>query len=550
MNMKKIYKSMLFLLAASTGMVLTSCSDDDLPAADALFRPVITESDNIEHGLDNNLVPYMIVTWDKYTDATEYVITAEANDGSDNQTITTDTTTCTFTNLKYDTEYNVKIRCVNSITGLQSKDYPLTTTTLDYPTKLATPGTLDVIDVAARISWSDMAYDYLQIVKDGNDSLVATVVLTAEDNAACSVTVEGLSPKTTYQARAYVKDQYLGKKRFTTTAEESYSGAVIDLRKIEMDEDTQWKWLSVAHLQEIVDSLPDQDITIVLKGGAHYRLQSLNLPQTTGTIKLVTGLTLEGNAIFDCASEFGVPDGITVGGLELEKINFLDNEGNKTSDNYGGHYLINASTSGHLENMTFKSCQIKYKRGVIRARSKFQLDNLTFDDCIIDSIGGYGIAMAEDQACILNVTMNNTTCANVQRTFVNDQKSVAGDFLITNCTFVYCVGASRNFDDVTDCKSFTLKNCLFGVTGETPENLSETFSGWNSKCNPVPTADDCFFTSDVSWKLNGEGAPTAQFAGTTIGTDTKGTFKDPEHSDFTIINTKELQNVGDPRWYQ
>ena len=549
MNMKKIFKPMLFLLAVSTGFVLTSCSDDDLPAADALFRPVITESDNIEHGLDNNLSPYMIVTWDKYTDATEYVITAEANDGSDTQSITTDSTTCRFINLQYDKEYNVSIRCVNSVTGLQSKDYTLTTTTLDYPTKLVTPSTLDIIDVAARISWSDIAYDSLQIVKDSNDSLVATVVLTDEANEAQKIIVEGLAPKTTYQARAYANDQYLGKKRFTTTAEESFDGAVVDLRKMEMSEDDQWKWISADHLQAIVDSLPDQDVTIVLKGGVHYRLQGTNLPETTGTIKLVTGLTLEGNAIFDCTGEFGVANDLTVGGLVLEKINFLDYEGNKATDNYGGHYLVNASTSGHLEKMTFKSCQIKYKRGIIRARSTFQLDNLTFDDCIIDSIGGYGIAMAEDQACILNMTMNNTTCANVQRTFVNDQKSVAGDYTITNCTFVYCVGASRNFDDVTDCKSFTLKNCLFGVTGETPANISETFSGWNSKCNPVPTADDCFFTSDVSWKLGGDGAPTAQFAGTTIGTDTKGTFKDPEHSDFTIINTKELQNVGDPRWY-
>ena len=549
MNMKKIFKPMLFLLAVSTGFVLTSCSDDDLPAADALFRPVITESDNIEHGLDNNLSPYMIVTWDKYTDATEYVITAEANDGSDTQSITTDSTTCRFINLQYDKEYNVSIRCVNSVTGLQSKDYTLTTTTLDYPTKLMTPSTLDIIDVAARISWSDIAYDSLQIVKDSNDSLVATVVLTDEANEAQKIIVEGLAPKTTYQARAYANDQYLGKKRFTTTAEESFDGAGVDLRKMEMSEDDQWKWVSADHLQAIVDSLPDQDVTIVLKGGVHYRLQGTNLPETTGTIKLVTGLTLEGNAIFDCTGEFGVANDLTVGGLVLEKINFLDYEGNKATDNYGGHYLVNASTSGHLEKMTFKSCQIKYKRGIIRARSTFQLDNLTFDDCIIDSIGGYGIAMAEDQACILNMTMNNTTCANVQRTFVNDQKSVAGDYTITNCTFVYCVGASRNFDDVTDCKSFTLKNCLFGVTGETPANISETFSGWNSKCNPVPTADDCFFTSDVSWKLGGDGAPTAQFAGTTIGTDTKGTFKDPEHSDFTIINTKELQNVGDPRWY-
>ena len=80
------------MLTVTTGLTLASCSDDDLPAADALFRPVLTEADNIEHGLDENLSPYMDITWDQYTDATEYVLSAVANDGSDSQTITTEAT--------------------------------------------------------------------------------------------------------------------------------------------------------------------------------------------------------------------------------------------------------------------------------------------------------------------------------------------------------------------------------------------------------------------------------------------------------------------------
>ena len=129
-------------MAVTTGMTLSSCSsDNNLPAADALFRPVLTENNNIEHGLDENLSPYMIVTWDNFTDATQYVITAVANDGSDSQTITTDTTICQFNNLQYDKEYNVSIHCENTTTGLASKDFTLTTTTLDYPTKLASIST-------------------------------------------------------------------------------------------------------------------------------------------------------------------------------------------------------------------------------------------------------------------------------------------------------------------------------------------------------------------------------------------------------------------------
>jgi hypothetical protein len=60
--MKKILKSMLLFAAVTTGTVgFVSCSDDNLPQADALFRPVITESGNIEHFLDGDLVPYMTI---------------------------------------------------------------------------------------------------------------------------------------------------------------------------------------------------------------------------------------------------------------------------------------------------------------------------------------------------------------------------------------------------------------------------------------------------------------------------------------------------------
>ena len=71
--MKKIFKTLLLLatVTASTGAFISCGDDDDLAKADALFRPIINADDNIEMGLDQNLSPYMIVTWDNYTDANQ-----------------------------------------------------------------------------------------------------------------------------------------------------------------------------------------------------------------------------------------------------------------------------------------------------------------------------------------------------------------------------------------------------------------------------------------------------------------------------------------------
>ena len=69
--MKKIFKTLLLLstVTAGTGMFISCSDDDNLTKADALFRPIINASDNIETGLDANNVPYMVIKWDNYTDA-------------------------------------------------------------------------------------------------------------------------------------------------------------------------------------------------------------------------------------------------------------------------------------------------------------------------------------------------------------------------------------------------------------------------------------------------------------------------------------------------
>ena len=131
--MKKIFKSVLLLAAVTMGTgAFVGCSDDEkLETADALFRPIINEDDNIEQGLDENKIPYVVVTWDNYTNANQYTIKMEATDGSDTQEQITDKLTCRFENLKYDKEYFVYISSANTTTGLASKEYSITATTPD-----------------------------------------------------------------------------------------------------------------------------------------------------------------------------------------------------------------------------------------------------------------------------------------------------------------------------------------------------------------------------------------------------------------------------------
>ena len=558
--MKKIIKSLLLLAAVTMGMgTFVSCSDDDLPEADALFRPIINEDDNIEHGLDAKDSPYMVITWDNYTSANQYIVKIEASNGSDTREITTDTTTCRFDNLQYDQEYNISISAANSNTGLSSKAYTITTTTLDFPTSLITPTTNDIIDIQARIKWANgVVYDKLVIINDEDNTVVAEVDVTDADNAACEKIISGLDPKTRYRVEAYSNGTYQGKKRLTTVASESYSGEVVDLRSL--DEKESLKWISTNNIDSIVNLYPDKDINIILKGGMHYRLETVKLPTTAGTLKFVTGLTLEGNAIWNVTGNFDLANGINLGGISFEKITFTDDESKpKTSSNYGGTYLFNQNSDAVIGTVSLKTCEVRYKRGVMRIRGTNVVENFIADDCIFEYIGGYGITNVDNNgACVKNIKVTNSTFANCVRLFVNTKSKdiPCGTALIENCTFAYFSGSSRALIELQEKEwkgGISIKNCIYGSCGEVHTMPQEGIKGWSGTV--VPSTEKVFFTSDLIWAVKDDGTPNNALDGTALSTDTKGTFKNPNPEgelmpgDYTLINADAVKaKVGDPRW--
>ncbi len=569
--MKKIFKSMLLLMAVATGVsFVASCSDDDnLPGMDSLFRPVINESDNITHGLDDDNNAYMIIDWDNYKNANQYTVKIEANDGSDTREMTTDTTFIRFDKLQYDKEYNVSLISSNTSTGLQSKAFTLTTTSLDYPTSLSTLQATDIIDIAARVRWTPgVHYDRLLIIQDSDDQVAAEVTLTEEDNIAAQKVVYGLSPKTNYRVEAYSGDDYKGKKRFSTVASESFDGEVLDLRGL--DPDKAWKWFSTGSGSAYANTLDsiikteyqDKDLTIVLEGGTRYRISTIEIPATTGTITFVTGLSLSGEAQMGVEGNFRVAGSSTVGGLVFDKIAFTDTESKPRTDNhYGATYVFNLNQSdGNIGTIKFLNSSIKYKRGICRIQTAASIQNVIIDNCVIDSISGYGITNADNaKADIQNVKITNTTISNAEKICVGTKGLQPNSLVVENCTFVYTIADAKPFFDFKSSNwetfkdKFTFKKCLIGMAGRNKEELASSgITGWSG--NLQPECDELYFTSDLLWQPVSEEdpSPKAAFPGTTLSSSTKDTFKDASSSNFQIV-TKELggnnPKPGDPRWY-
>ena len=481
--MKKIIKSILLLAAITTGLVsFVSCSDDDdLAKADALFRPIISETDNIEQGLDDNLVPYVIVKWDNYTSANQYTVKMEATDGSDVKEITTSDLTCRFDNLQYDKEYFVYISSANTNTGLTSKPYSLSITTIDYPTNLSSVAATDIIDNAARIRWSENGdYDLLKVYKDSNDSLVHEVTVTSDMQAVRAAIVNGLQPRTTYRVEAFKNNVYKGKKRFTTAAAENFSGAVIDLRSVV---DSVGKtYITTDQMAADVAEYAGQDLTYVLKGGFDYKISGgTALPSTANKIKFVTGLTLEGNARFVQTGGFTMASGAEINDVVFEKIDFVSDKVNNGSNpvetnhdkGWGGRQVFNVNgTKATMESLTYKNCSFTGYRAVCRAQSDNDaVHNITMEDCLINCIGDQGvITTTNKKADWRSVTMKNCTITNI--VMLCDLRSTAGtlNFTITDCTFCYApieTTANANtplFRLGSGNVDLTIKNSLIGPT--------------------------------------------------------------------------------------
>ena len=568
--MRKIFNTMLLLVAATIGMgTFVSCSDDDdLAKADALFRPIITD-DNIEMGLDENLVPYMNVKWDNYTDANQYTVSVAPADASvAAKEITTGELSCHFDGLEYDKEYFINISAANTNTGLRSKAYSMTATTPDYPTSLSTLQATDIIDIAARVRWTPgVYYDRLRVLND-EDDVVAEVALTEEDNAAAQKVIYGLSPKTGYRVEAYVGNIYKGKKRFTTAASEKFSGEVIDLRGL--DESTAWKWFSVGSgsaYTNTLDSLikneyQDKDITIVLEGGTKYRIATIELPATTGTITFVTGLSLAGEAQMGVEGNFRVAGNSDVGGVVFNKIAFTDTDSKpRTDSHYGATYIFNMNQSGgNIGTIKFQDCSIKYKRGICRIQTGATIENVIIDNCVIDSISGYGLTNADNaKAVIQNVKITNTTVSNAEKICVGTKGLQPNSLVVENCTFVYTIADAKPFFDFKSSNwssfkdKFIFKNCLIGMAGRNKEELATTgISGWSGDLQPE--CSDIYYTNDLLWQpvSDEDPSPRAAFPGTMLSTNTANTFKDAASSNFQVV-TNELGGTkpkpGDPRWY-
>ncbi|MDD5183832.1 MAG: DUF5123 domain-containing protein [Paludibacter sp.] len=551
--MKKINFKIIFLTFILAAGFFVSCVEEPmLGNPDRLFRPIVkTATYN---------TTWIKLEWDRYTGAKSYEITLSVDSFQNVVRLQrTDSTQFTFTGLKMDQKYQIRIRSYgDSIMAngdtIKSEYYVLPDiTTLDYPTKLITPLSSDIIDNSVRLSWNvtSTIYSRIDVCINKDSTAVASINLSAQDNIDGVKIVTGLNPATTYYLKIYDGDAYMGKKIVKTLPSQIFEGEVVDLRDIS-DEDALNK-INQIYIDSLGTVYP-AGFNLVLSGGTIYTLPTINIPVS---VNIVTGLSFKGKAIMQVNGSIGIKTATSVGSVKVDKIFFT--EGNvsgklKTDANFGGTYLFNFNQAdGNLTNLSIENCDVKYKRGFVRLQTTATIEKLTINNCLVDSIGGYGIVNMDNAGALVNnLEIKNSTFSHFDGYLCRDIKSTVSpnSILIENITTCYAPASTRYFFEITDrvlAGGITIKNSIFGsvLTQGTTVNGIRVGTGTNV------TIDNCFKTSDLIWSVAaGATDPTYPIDCEDLGKTSTEIFDDPANYNFKVTNSILVNKVGDPRWWK
>ncbi len=522
---RKIFTS-IFLV-----VLLISCQKDyNLAEADRLFRPIVTQTEYAG--------TWIRYTWDMYEGVDYYELKLASGDTTNIvATAKTDTSFYTFENLNYDTKYYLLLKSHGE--NIESKFFVAEMVqTNDFPTQLTNVNTTSS---AVKVNWADAAYAYLELAL--NDTVIITHTVTAEENKQGYAIISELLADMQYVVRAYDNEGlYKGKLSFKTKTEEKfYSTNIIDLRTLPSEEAylaiNQELFDQVASMREANDSL----VTIVLNGGVKY-----NFPTTMPTAGFImkTAQSLKGNAILEVTGNLDFENVLDI--VEFNTLTFSYPEGQGAS-NYGGKYIINGSKAGSIDKLNFNNCEISSLRGVIRTKDNgLFMKNITFSNCIIDSINGYGVINVGVNYTIDTIKVINTTISNAAVTFqLEGVKSDDKDDNLNGLGVLHIENSSLIYADV-------LFRC--GDVGQVTL-LKNIFAGSNSGAN-----EDGIFSP--SYQLRGNfkskiirdnytSADTKinDFDNTQMREKIKDAFANPETEDFSLTIAQYRNFIGDPRWW-
>ena len=503
-----------------------------------LFMPVV-QNDPVIQGNQ------ISVSWLKINGAVSYVarISRDSTFQNVDQTFTVsmDSSEVVFGNLLWDQSYYIDLQAKAEDPSKDSKFLVLTAKTGKFPTILLPPTSDDVTDYSIVVRWFNIGDKVTSInVSKTDGSLVKTVALTDDDNAAAYKEIQGLASTTTYVITIFSENTLRGTQNYTTTATPNLGSEIIDLRSITGRPTILTDTMATANSGTV----------FILRRSETYECNQTASFVLSKSIKVIClpGLGNPAQLNYTYENDFsGAIDSVVFANVS---ISGLKSDGiSKVS------YMFNTTSalSCKVGNVSFVNCNIKsFGNAVVRLQTGAApwgiVNKILVSNCIINDVGnssGYALFHAANGGAngntIANFEMRNSTCYNFTKGILLNTMANAESVYIESCTFNDMMPAGYYFMDFNtySVTSLNINNCTFGKTKD-----PALARGIRASAGTNVVTNNCYNTSDfftVSYNIPG----LIAYSG--LSTDL---FKNPGNGDFSIIDSKfdGKNTAGDPRW--
>lgn len=533
-SIKNIAK--VLFLAGITLIGAVACDDNNDWGVDdsknQMFSPVIFES-------ANTAATYVNLRFSKVTNAQTYVIeisqdslefasivkTAEvlATEVVDDSTSTSKNLyLTTIKDLEPETRYSARMKVISDKNIPESK---WVETTFKTTAEQILEAVSAITANSATLTW-EAGLDVTHIICIGN-GLKNEIKLTPQNITEGKLVLTDLAEFTNYAVEIYNNDKKRGTRIFQTE-ETLPEGAAIH------------KLTGTENIVTYLSGVTDERVTLVIPEGITFDLaDSWLLPAH------IKELNIWGEPVMDQSQAKIIVKEIKLDPAVTEfkfRIHNMDISGTDAS----GDYVMNDNPSSARTITEFKidKSTVSNVRGVFRMRSVLTVNKIDIDNCIIHTIGSYGVLSVDDTKVVVkDIEVKNSTIYNVTNTNTFTFKAPANDFKVANSTFFNAIGKDKYFANFTNAagvaSSFNITNCIIANPSEV--EIRGT--------NPKMTSEyiyDSYKTNEIAIHT---GYPMGGLSDYNNTYDKL--FQDALNANFKIIDASigGEKQPGDPRWW-
>ena len=430
----------------------------------------------------------------------------------------------TFSELDGTTGYSVRMKCVDTLSGKESKYSQFYFET--GAEQLFTDWTTYTDKI--QIYWTQTnRVTNVKVSHPITGEVLADRVLTAEEKSSASLLVENLMPGTNYAFTIYNNNVVRGRKVLKTSGLE---GALI----VQVNPGDV-----VADLLANAVAQGKPNITLLFKGGETYEIGVLTVPAGVNNISFTGAVDAGASKPLLNIRELKLTD------LAIGKIWFESVEMSYPS----ASFLMAFSTNNmEIDEFSFVNCDISKYTAVVRlSNNQIKLKKIAFDNCMIDRTGGWGVVnVGGNNVKLDTISFKNSTITDIS-TQLMDVRAAVPHIYIGNCTFVNLNSS------LTQLMRFDTKNLPLSVVTE-----ANIIAGNNAGAKINSFSFDVSTTGLTgsfggSYRTNDLTINKYDFPNITIfNGSTYDLFVDPANKDFTIKPESGFGgrgSAGAPRWF-